>query len=145
MTCGLNHVTYEVTYHIQGNQFSSFSFHDTVVATAETTNPDSTMQYILRSLLPFTEYSVKVRVVGYVDTGNGMYVIDNGLLSRTLLVASNYSATIYFKTLRSGEWNKINIIIIILVSLFKESRISVIPNYCNYNNIINAPIVVVRC
>ena len=112
MTCGLSNVTYEVTYHIQGSQFSSFSFHDTVMASEVTTNPDSTMQYILQSLLPFTGYSVKVRVVGYVDTGNEMRTMDNGLMGRTLLVASNYSVTIHFKTQKSGELNNYSMLIL---------------------------------
>ena len=111
MTCGIDSLTYEVLYSIEGR--SSISFQDSVSPTPH--NTSSPVQYMLQGLLPYTHYSVKVRVVGYVDGGDGMYRLDNGtfaLMGRTVVLSSNYSDATLFTTQKSGMY-------ILLYYLFK--------------------------
>ena len=103
MTCGIDSLTYEILYSLEGRFMSSVSFQDSI-SSAPNTN-GSLVQYVLRELLPFSQYTVKVRVVGYVDGGDGMYQLDNGtigLMGRTLLLCSNYSDVTLFTTEKSG-------------------------------------------
>lgn len=65
--------------------------------------PDARQQYEMRGLLPYTAYSVRVRVVGYIDGGDGTYRVGNGTqLGTTTLLSSEFSNTTVFMTEKSG-------------------------------------------
>lgn len=100
MTCGVENISYEVLYELESSVLSPVSRLDNVRHV-----PDSTQQYEIRGLLPFTEYSVRVRVVGYVDGGDGMYRVSNGTqLGNTTVLSSKFSIPTVFTTQKSGTY-----------------------------------------
>ncbi len=99
MTCGIDNLSYEISYNVERSGLSSVARLDSV-----THAPDSSQQYEMRRLLPYTQYSVRVRVVGYVDGGDGSYRVGNGtLFGRTALLSSNFSDITVFTTNKSGK------------------------------------------
>lgn len=102
MTCGIENITYEVSYAIEGRGLPSVSFQDSVIPT----RPGVTQHYEINELLPFTQYSVRVRVMGYVNAGDEIYTIQNYSLSLFGgFFVSDFSDITKFITERSGELN----------------------------------------
>ncbi len=99
MTCGIDNLSYEISYNVERSGLSSVARLDSVIHA-----PDSSQQYEMRGLLPYTQYSVRVRVVGYVDGGDGSYrVVNETLFGRTALLSSNFSEITVFTTNKSGK------------------------------------------
>ncbi len=99
MTCGIDNLFYEISYNVERSGLSSVTRLDSVTHT-----PDSVQRYEMRGLLPYTQYSVRVRVVGYVDGGDGTYMVGSGtLFGRTALLSSNFSDITVFTTNKSRK------------------------------------------
>ncbi|XP_064388131.1 uncharacterized protein LOC135336300 isoform X2 [Halichondria panicea] len=97
MTCGIDNLFYEISYNVERSGLSSVTRLDSVTHT-----PDSVQRYEMRGLLPYTQYSVRVRVVGYVDGGDGTYMVGSGtLFGRTAFLSSNFSDITVFTTNKS--------------------------------------------
>ena len=99
MTCGIDNLFYEISYNVERSGLSSVTRLDSVTHT-----PDSVQRYEMRGLLPYTQYSVRVRVVGYVDGGDGTYMVGSGtLFGRTAFLSSNFSDITVFTTNKSRK------------------------------------------
>lgn len=103
MTCGIDNLSYEVSYNVEGSVLLSVPRLDNIPHVPA--SKQSKQHYEMRGLLPYTEYSVRVRVVGSVDGGDRSYRVGNGThLGRTSVLSSEFSNTTVFTTEKSCKF-----------------------------------------